>query len=225
MPDRETRSLDAIVLDIDGTLIDSNPLHVLAWLRAFRRLGREVEAERILDLMGMGGDKLAPAILGEDAQADCEQARAYWAEEYGGKGLIAHAEPLPGAVDLLRSLKDRGVRVALASSGERSDIERYLSRLGGDDAFDELVTSADVQATKPSPDIFAIAVERLGHPKNAWVVGDTPYDIEAATAIGLPCLAVLTGGFSRARLEAAGAAAVCVGAREVEQRLSQGFGS
>jgi HAD superfamily hydrolase (TIGR01509 family) len=225
MPDRDVRPIDAVILDIDGTLIDSNPLHVLAWLRAFRRLGHEVEAERILDLMGMGGDKLAPAILGKDARADCDQARAYWAEEYSGKGLIAHAEPLPGAIALLRSLKDRGVRVALASSGERSDIERYLSRLGGNDAFDELVTSADVRATKPSPDIFAVAVERLGSPQHAWVVGDTPYDVEAARALGLPCLAVLTGGFSRARLEAAGAAAVCVGAREVEQRLIQGVGS
>jgi len=115
----------------------------------------------------------------------------------------------------LRSRKDRGVRVALASSGERADVERYLALLGGDDAIDELVTSAAVQATKPAPDIFAIAVERLGHPRHAWVVGDTPYDIEAATAIGLPYLAVLTGGFSRARLEAAGAMAVGVGAHEV----------
>jgi HAD superfamily hydrolase (TIGR01509 family) len=175
--------------------------------------------------MGMGGDKLAPAILGENALAACERARAYWAEEYSGKGLIAHAEPLPGAVALLRSLKAWGVRVALASSGERADIERSLARLGGGEAVDELVTSADVQATKPSPDLFAVAVERLGHPQQTWVVGDTPYDVEAACALGLPCLAVLTGGFSRARLEVAGAAAVCVGADEVKERLSQGFGS
>jgi len=110
--------MDAVILDIDGTLIDSNPLHALAWLRAFRRLGREVEAARILDLMGMGGDHLAPAILGEDAQADCEQARAYWAEEYSGKGLIAHAEPLPGALD----------RIAFAQRPGRSRRPRLIGR-------------------------------------------------------------------------------------------------
>lgn len=221
MPDRDDRSVDAIVLDIDGTLIDSNPLHVLAWLRAFRRLGHEIEAARVVDLMGMGGDKLAPAILGDDAESECDVARAYWAEEYSAKGLIAHAEPLPGAVALLGELTRRGVRVALASSGERSDVDRYLELLGGANVYDELVTSADVEATKPAPDIFAVAVERLGHPRRALVVGDTPYDVEAAGALGLPCLAVLTGGFSRARLAAAGAAAIFADAAAVREALDE----
>lgn len=224
MPDRDVHPIGAVILDIDGTLIDSNPLHALAWLRAFRRLGHEVEAGRILELMGMGGDKLAPAILGDDSSEECERARAFWAEEYDAKGLIEHAEPLPGAVDLLRSLKDRGLRVALASSGERSDVERYVALLGRNHV-DEVVTSDDVEATKPSPDIFAAALERLGHPRTAWVVGDTPYDVEAARAVGLPCLAVLTGGVSRARLEAAGAAAVCAGAAEVLEELDRRGGS
>lgn len=206
MPD-QTAAPPSVILDVDGTLIDSNSLHVLAWLRAFRRLGHEVEATRVIELMGMGGDKLAPTILGA-AEEQAERARALWSEEFHDKGLVEHAEALPGAVDFLRTLSDRGVPVALASSGEQEDVDRAVGLLGGPDACGEVVTSADVQETKPSPSIFAVALERLNHPATAVVIGDTTYDIEAARALGLPCIGVLTGGLARERLEAAGAWAV-----------------
>lgn len=205
---------EAVLVDIDGTLIDSNPLHVLAWLRAFRRLGREVDAGRVLNLMGMGGDQLAPEVLGR-AGGEADRAREMWTEEYSRRGLVEHAEPLPGAVAFLDGLKAREVRTALASSGESADIDRYVDVLGGRARFDELVSSGDVEATKPDPGIFAAALERLGHPASALVVGDTVFDIEAAGRLGLPCVAVLTGGIDRARLEDAGAAAVYDGVAAV----------
>ena len=198
----------AVLLDVDGTLIDSNLLHTLAWQRAFRRLGRQEGGSRVLHLMGMGGDKLAPAVLGEGAEEDLERAKELWTEEFSRKGLVEHAEPLPGAVDLLRELKRRGIPTALASSGEQHDVETYVERLGGRAAFTELVTSKDVAATKPEPDIFALALERLGTPADAVVVGDTVYDVEAAGRLGLPCVCVLTGGIEHAVLLEAGAAAV-----------------
>jgi HAD superfamily hydrolase (TIGR01509 family) len=215
----ENVTIDAVLLDIDGTLIDSNPLHMLAWQRAFRRLGRHEEGNRVLHLMGMGGDKLAPEVLGDAPPELIERAKDLWIEEYSRKGLVEHAEPLPGAVELLQELRRRGVKVALASSGEQADIDRYLSLLGGRESFDELVSSNDVEATKPEPDIFALALEKLGNPARAVVIGDTVWDIEAASAIQLPCVGVLTGGIERSALEEAGAAGVYADAADVLAHL------
>ncbi len=200
--------IEAVLIDVDGTLIDSNLLHSLAWQRAFRRLGRQEEGSRVLHLIGMGGDKLAPEVLGDDAGDEVQRAKELWTEEFSAKGLGDHVEPLPGAIELLRELKRRSIRTALASSGEQQDIEQSVERLGGRAGFTELVTSADVRATKPEPDIFALALERLGKPESALVIGDTVYDVEAAAALGLPCVTVLSGGIERAVLEKAGAAAV-----------------
>ena len=211
--------ITAVLLDIDGTLIDSNALHMLAWQRAFRRLGRYEESNRVLHLMGMGGDKLAPEVLGDAPAELIEQAKDLWIEEYSRKGLVEHAEPLPGAVELLQELRRRGVKVALASSGEQADIDRYLSLLGGRESFDELVSSKDVEATKPEPDIFALALEKLGRPSRPIVVGDTVWDIEAASAIGLPCVCVLSGGIERSVLEEAGASAVYADTAAVLEHL------
>lgn len=213
-------TVDAVLIDIDGTLMDSNPLHVLAWLRAFRRLGLEVPGGRVLDLMGMGGDQLAPTVLGED-HPEIERAKDLWTEEYSRKGLVEHAEPLPGAAAFLRALRERGVRTALASSGEPHDVERYVELLGGRGGFDELVSSGDVEATKPEPDIFAAALDRLGRPRSALVVGDTVFDVEAAGRLNVPCVAVLSGGIPRARLEEAGAIAIYDGVEAITGDLDR----
>jgi membrane protein len=216
-----TVGIEAVIFDADGTLIDSNLLHVLAWQRAFRRLGREVEANAIVGLIGMGGDQLAPRILGNADEAEAERARAFYAEEYSTKGLVEHVEPFPGAAELIRAVRDRGLRTALASSGEQQDVERYLDLLGGRGAFDELVTSADVEATKPAPDAFALALDRLGNPDHAIVVGDTAYDIQAAAKIGLPCVVVRSGGIEPGVLEEEGAAAVYDGAADLLAHLDE----
>lgn len=213
--------IDAVLLDIDGTLMDTNMLHVLAWQRALRRVGRQTGASEIVHLMGMGGDKLAPTVLGEDADDEIERVRQFQAEEYIAKGLAEHAEPLPGATDLLRALRERGVKVALASSAKAEEVESYIDMLGGEDAVDAITTAADVSGSKPDPDIFEAALAKLGHPASALVIGDTVYDIEAATRSGLPCIAVLTGGIEREVLTDAGAHAVYTDLPELLADLDQ----
>lgn len=211
--------IDAVLSDIDGTLIDNTALHVLAWQRAFRRIGRYVDANTILHKIGMGGDQLAPSILGPDAGDTVERVQEYHSEEYGKKGLIDHAEPLPGATDLLRALRARGVRIALASSAKREELDRYLKMLGGPQLADAIVTSEDVSATKPAPDIFAVAREKLGKPPHALAIGDTVYDIASAGKLGIPCVAVISGGIERETLAKAGATAVFIDTADVLRHL------
>jgi len=197
--------IEAALLDIDGTLIDNNLLHVQAWLRAFRRVGRQVDANTILHMVGMGGDQLATKALGKEGGAEVDQARQFHSEEYSKKGLIDHAEPLPGAVDLLKALRARGVKIALASSAKQEEVEQYLKLLGGRQAVDEIVMSSDVAATKPAGDVFAKALEKLGKPSSALVVGDTVYDVASASKLDLPCIGLLSGGIEEKLLIEAGA--------------------
>jgi len=211
--------IEAVLLDIDGTLIDNNALHLLAWQRALQRAGMQVDATSILHKLGMGSDKFTEEIFGPERGEAAEQARTYHGEEYSAKGLIAHAEPLPGAIALLQALKRRGIRTALASSAKPEEAERSLAQLGGPEAVDVLVSSADVATTKPEPDIFAQALEKLGNPAAALVIGDTVYDIVAAQALDLPCIGVLSGGIERAVLLEAGATAVYDNAAEVLAHL------
>jgi HAD superfamily hydrolase (TIGR01509 family) len=209
----------AVLLDVDGTLIDDNLLHVLAWSRAFRRLGHEIDASAILHAIGMGGDRLVPAILGEGVDDEtAERARALHAEEYVDKGLIERSEVLPGARELLGALRARGVRTALASSARGDELARYLVMLGGESVVDAVVKKDDVPETKPAPHIFAAALDRLGKADRAVVVGDTAYDVAAARELGLPCLCVLTGGIARRVLEDAGAAAIYESVAEIAHR-------
>lgn len=212
---------DAVLLDVDGTLIDSNLLHVLAWSRAFRRLGREIEANAILHAIGMGGDRLVPAILGEVDEATAERARDAHKDEYVTRRLIQHAEALPGAVDLLVALRARGVRMALASSANADELDHYLGLLGGRDRFDAIVKRDDVPVTKPAPHIFSVALDRLGRPRRALVLGDTVYDVIAARELLLPCVCLLTGGIERHVLAEAGAAAIYEGPAAVAADLDR----
>jgi len=198
----------AALLDVDGTLIDSNLLHVLAWRRAFERLGFEVEANRILHCIGMGGDRLVPAILGNVDDDVAHKAREYHAEEYVDTGLIDHARVLPGAMRLIDGLHERGVLVALATSSRRQELNRHLARIGKAVHADAIITQEDVSSTKPAPDIFAAAISALHNPSQVVVVGDTVFDIAAAAELGLPCLCLLSGGIERHVLERAGAAAI-----------------
>jgi len=214
--------VNAVLLDVDGTLIDDNLLHVLAWRRAFERLGLEIDATALVHAMGMGGDRLVPAILGPDVdEATAELARDRHAAEYVSEGLIEHSRVLPGAIELLSALRAQGVRTALASSASAEELAHYLLLLGGEDVVDALVTKEDVPATKPAPHVFAVALERLGKPERALVVGDTVYDVAAAAGLGLPCVCVLTGGIERHVLAHAGAAAVYDSAAAVLEDLDR----
>jgi HAD superfamily hydrolase (TIGR01509 family) len=194
----------AVLFDIDGTLVDTNYLHLLAWRRVFLDHDEpEITSARIHRLIGMGTEQLLETLCGRPRpELKPERARHFDA-------LKAEIRAFPGAADLLRAVHDRGARVVLATSASKADLDALLAAIDADDAIDDVTAAADVDEAKPSPDIFDAALELAGTARDATVVvGDTVWDIKAATRAGLPCVAVTSGGISRAELEEAGAVAV-----------------
>ena len=194
----------AVLFDVDGTLVDTNYLHVLAWRRALLAHGEpEVTCARVHRLVGMGTDEMIDELFGRPRpELKDERVRQFDA-------LKNDIRAFPRAGDLLRTLHDRNIRVVLATSAEKSDLEALLEAIDADDAIDEVTSSGDVDQAKPAPDLFCVALEAAGTaPESTVVVGDTVWDIKAAARAGLPCVAVTSGGISRGELEAAGAVAV-----------------
>jgi len=195
-----------IVFDVDGTLVDTNYHHAIAWYRAFRGAGVTPALWRIHRAIGMGGDKLVGAVGGqqlEDSQGD--DLRAAWTVEYNK--LIGEVQPFEGATDLLREVRERGVRVVLASSGQQSHVDHYLDLLDARKLADDWTTSGDAEETKPAPDLVQTALAKVGAGE-AVMVGGSTWDAAAAERAGVPSFAVLTGGFSEEELRQAGARAV-----------------
>ena len=196
----------AAILDIDGTLVDTNYHHAIAWYRAFRDVGATLPLYRIHRHIGMGGDQLVEALAG----AEFEREHGDAVREREGRlymDLIDDVRPLAGARELVVALKERGHAVVLASSAKEHEVDHYLDLLDARDLADAWTTSADVEQTKPEPDLVAAAVERAGGGA-AVMVGDSTWDCEAAKRAGLETIGVLTGGFSDQELLAAGAACV-----------------
>jgi HAD superfamily hydrolase (TIGR01549 family) len=197
------------VLDVDGTLVDTNYQHALAWYRAFRSLGETYPVWRIHRLIGMGGDQLVGALGGDDVETRIgDRARERWVEEVDV--MMEETALLPGARELVVALKDRGHRVVLASSGKPHHVDRALDLLDARDLADAWTTSEDVEATKPAPDLLQVALKKLGEPSDApsMVVGDSVYDVEAAKNAGMPAVVVRSGGFGDDELRDAGALAI-----------------
>ncbi len=197
-----------VILDIDGTLVDTNYHHTLAWHRALRAHEYSVQMWKVHRHIGMGGDQIVAALIGEEAaERDGEAIRSEQAEAY--EALIDEVEPMAGARELVRDLcEDEALSVVLASSARKEEVEHYLDLLDARDLVDAWTTSADVESTKPSPDLVHAALEKSGANGPALMVGDSVWDVKAANAAKLPTLAVLTGGFSEAELREAGALAV-----------------
>ncbi len=197
------------VVDVDGTLVDTNYHHALAWYRAFRSLGETYPLWRIHRLIGMGGDQLVAAIGGDDVEERIgEEARKRWVDEFDP--LLDEIAVLPGARDLLVELRERGHRVVLASSGKPHHVDRFLDLLDAREVAEEWTTSDDVEATKPAPDLLQVALEKLGEPLDApsVVIGDSVFDIQAAANAGMPAVVVRSGGFGDDELREAGAVAL-----------------
>ena len=203
----EARQGDVVLFDVDGTLVDSTYHHAVAWHRAFAREGMQVPIWRVHRTVGMGGDKLVGVVAGDDVEAERgDTLRDAWKEEYAE--LLAEVEPLPGAADLVRELDGAGYVVALASSGEKPFADAAVEDLGIGAQVAVVTTTSDAENSKPDADILLATLDQLDGVERAILVGDTPYDVEAAARTGLACVALLTGGFSRAELEEAGAVAV-----------------
>jgi HAD superfamily hydrolase (TIGR01509 family) len=212
-------AVEAALLDVDGTLIDSNYQHTLAWHRAFRQHGFVLPVWRIHRAIGMGGDQLVPALVGEDTdRKHGEEIRETRDSLY--KELIDEVEPLAGAHDLITDLKERGLEVVLASSSPQDELDRYLELLDARDLADAWTTKDDVEATKPAPDLVRAALEKAGT-QNAVMIGDTRWDIEAAAKAGVETICLTTGGWSRQELLDAGAVAVFESVHELRERISE----
>ncbi|HEX2265022.1 MAG TPA: HAD family hydrolase [Solirubrobacterales bacterium] len=195
------------ILDVDGTLVDTNYHHALAWHRALHAHGHRVQMWKVHRHIGMGGDQILDALIGEEAAAaDGDAIREAEAEAY--KELIDEVEPLEGARELIEKLKGEGSTVILASSAKQEEVDHYIDLLEARELVDDWTTSADVESTKPDPDLVLAALEKTGNDDPSVMVGDSVWDVKAAKAAGLPTLAVLTGGFSESELREAGASQV-----------------
>jgi HAD superfamily hydrolase (TIGR01549 family) len=192
------------ILDIDGTLVDTNYHHTLAWHRALRGHGHTVAMWRVHRHIGMGGDKIVEALAGEEVeQAEGDSIRAAEGEAYAE--LIGEVEPMEGARGLIEDLREEGCRIVLASSAKAEEVDHYLDLLDARELVDDWTTSADVEQTKPAPDLVQVAIGKVGSEGPALMIGDSVWDVKAAKAASVPTVAVLTGGFSEAELREAGA--------------------
>ncbi|MBA2467250.1 MAG: HAD family hydrolase [Sphingomonas sp.] len=198
----------AILFDIDGTLVDSNDAHIDAWLEAFRSAGFAFSRAQIHEQIGKGGDNLLPTLapdLDEDEQEKLDEAHG---ELF--KRLRAEVKPFPGGAKILERAAAAGQKVVLASSASRDELDHWVEMLGAKPFLTATTSRDDVEHSKPCPDIFAKALEKSGcaSPGDAVVVGDTPYDIIAARQIGVPAIGVRSGGFADGQLNEAGAVAL-----------------
>jgi HAD superfamily hydrolase (TIGR01549 family) len=198
--------LTVAIVDIDGTLVDTNYHHAIAWYRAFRAHGFVVQLWRIHRSIGMGGDQLVASLIGKEADAEHGDGIRD-AEKQAYMTLIGEVAPLEGARELLLDLKERDHTVVLASSAKPDEVEHYVDMLVVRDLVNGWTTSGDVEQTKPHPDLIKAAMAKAGG-DDAVMLGDSVWDCQAASRAKVPTIAVLTGGFSPEELEEAGAAAV-----------------
>jgi len=209
----------AAILDVDGTLVDTNYQHALAWYRAFRQSDFIVPIWKIHRSIGMGSDQLIPHLIGEE-QAEKSGDELSSAEKPLFRAMIEECEPFEGAHELIADLHEAGKTVILASSANEQDIGHYLDLLDAREIADDWTTSDDVEKTKPEPDLVKAALEKAGT-DDAVMVGDTPWDVKAAKGAGIDTIAVLTGGFSADELRDAGAAQVFESIAELRGRMQE----
>jgi phosphoglycolate phosphatase len=207
-------AIDTVVLDVDGTLVDSVYARTLAWKAAFREVGVEVPSHRIHRAIGMGGDRIVAHLAGDSVDHGVgDEVRRRHREHF--ERLLADVTATDGAAELLEHLRQQRLHVVVASSGEPDLTSRLLELVdGGPGLVHRIVWSTPTMASKPAPDLFHAAIEQVGGTE-AVVIGDSVWDTQAARAAGLPCLAVRTGGFDDTELLANGATAVFEDPREL----------
>jgi HAD superfamily hydrolase (TIGR01549 family) len=206
------------ILDVDGTLVDTNYHHAIAWFRALRRHDVTVPVWRIHRHIGMGGDQLVAAVAGDEVEERLgDGIRDAQSELY--RELIGEVRTMEGSRELIEDLREAGNVVVLASSGKEWEVEHYIELLDAAEIIDAWTTSADVEQTKPKPDLVHAVLEKVDADGDATLIGDTVWDVEAAKRAGVETLAVLTGGFSEAELREAGAKDVFTSVEELRQSL------
>ena len=212
--------IDTVLLDLDGTLVDSVYQHTAAWRAAFRDVGVDVAAHRLHRSIGMGGDRLVAAVAGESVEnAVGDEVRARHKERLDER--FHEIVATDGAVELLEELRTRGFTLVLASSADKELSERLLELLdGAGQHLHESIAGAEAEQSKPEPDLIEVALQSVDA-THAVMIGDAVWDVEAAAKAGVPCVALLTGGFGSAELLEAGAVAVYDSPRELMAHLDE----
>ena len=199
----------AAIFDLDGTLVDSNELHVLAWHDTFRHFHKDIPLERLREQIGKGGDQYLPMFLDERELREFGKEADEYRGEIFKKKYLAHVRPFPKVRELFQRLHGEGKKIALASSGKEEEVRHYEKLLGIQGLVDSMTTVDQVVHSKPMADVFIAALRTLSVPSDeAVAIGDTPYDVEAAKKIELPVIGVLCGGFTEQTLRDEGAVAI-----------------
>ncbi len=200
----------AVIFDVDGTLVDSVDLHALAWQEALKHFGHEIAFERIRYQIGKGGDQLLPVFLTPDELARVGGDLDAYRSELFKKTYLPQVRPFPKVRELFTCIREDAKRIALASSAKEDELSAYKRIADIEDLVEKETSSGDVERSKPHPDIFQAALDKMPgvSAETAIVVGDTPYDAEAAGKLGLRTIGVLCGGFPEADLLAAGCLAI-----------------
>lgn len=215
--------IKAVIFDIDGTLVDSVDLHAHAWQETFRHFGKEIPYEKVRHQIGKGGDQLMPVFFSkEELDKFGEEMEKYRGELYK-REYLPKVRAFPHVRELFLKIRNDGLRLALASSAKEDELGAYKKIARIEDLVEEETSADDADKSKPHPDIFEAALERLGSVESheAIVVGDTPYDAEAAGKIRLRTIGVLCGGFPEAELRAAGCVQIYQGPADLLARYSE----
>jgi HAD superfamily hydrolase (TIGR01549 family) len=215
---------DAVIFDIDGTLLDSVDLHAEAWQEAFRAFGHEVAFQKIRSQIGKGGDQLLPVFLPPEELKEKGKALEEFRSSLFKEKYLHRVKPFPGVRELFEKLKANGQRVAIASSAKGDELKTFERIANIEDLVEAETSSADAERSKPHPDIFEAALDHLGDKirrEDVIVVGDSPYDAEAAGKAGLRTVGVLCGGFPEADLRQAGCIAIFGGPEDLLRRYDE----
>lgn len=215
--------LRAILFDVDGTLVDSVDLHARCWQEAFARYGRQISFERIRAQIGKGGDQLIPFFLSDEELERYGEELSHFRTALFQEQYLPKVRPFPKVRELFERIKQSGKRIALASSAKADELDHYVELLKVKDLVDARTTQDDVEKTKPHPDVFAAAMQKLGveAPREALVVGDSPFDAEAAGRLAIQTVGLLCGGFSEADLRNAGASAFFASPEDLLARFEE----
>jgi HAD superfamily hydrolase (TIGR01509 family) len=198
--------IKAVIFDIDGTLVDSVDLHAQAWKEAFKHFGKDIPYEDVRHQIGKGGDQLMPVFFSKEELKEFGDEMEKYRGQLFKRDFLPKVRPFPRVRELFQRITGDGLRIALASSAKEEELKEYKKIAHIEDLVEEETSADDADKSKPHPDIFEAALERLGDikPVEAIVVGDTPYDAQAAGKINLRTIGVLCGGFPEAELKAAG---------------------
>lgn len=215
--------IKAAIFDIDGTLVDSVDLHANAWQEAFAKFGHDIAFDDVRQQIGKGGDQLLPVFLTREEREKYGKKLEDYRGQLFKEKYMPLVKPFPKVRELFQRVKHDGKQIALASSAKSDEIETYKRIANIEDLVEEQTSSEDAERSKPHPDIFQAALDRLGNvvPSEAITIGDSPYDCIAAGELGIISIGVLSGGFPEAQLRAAGATSIYKDCENLLERYEQ----